>query len=55
MGVDERIRILLRAATRAEREGETRVARIFRRRAEEVRPPDGLQMMDLHPAYGRGE
>lgn len=55
MGVDERIRILLRAATRAEGEGETRVARILRRRAEEVRPLDGFLVMDLLPAYGQGE
>lgn len=55
MGVDERIRILLRAATRAEGEGETRVARIFRRRAEEVRPLDGFQLTELRPAYGQGE
>ena len=55
MGVEERIRILLRAATRAEGEGETRVARIFRRRAEEVRPLDGFQEMNLRPAYGQRE
>ena len=37
MNVDERIRFLLRAATRAEGEGDLRIARNFRRMAEEVR------------------
>jgi hypothetical protein len=40
MSVDEKIRILLRAAARAEGVGDDRVARIFRRRAEEARPMD---------------
>jgi len=38
MSMDERIRFLLRAATRAEVEGDERIARIFRRMAEEARP-----------------
>lgn len=38
MSMDERIRFLLRAATRAEGEGDERIARIFRRMAEEARP-----------------
>jgi hypothetical protein len=40
MTMDERIRFLLRAATRAEDEGNERVARNFRRMAEEARPAD---------------
>jgi len=41
MTMDERIRFLLRAATRAEGEGNERVARNFRRMAEDARPVDG--------------
>ena len=40
MSVDERVRDLLRVATRAEGEGDHWVARIFRRMAEEARPLD---------------
>ncbi len=50
--MDERIRILLRAATRAEGEGDDRVARIFRRRAEESRPLDVEILAERQPAYG---
>jgi hypothetical protein len=42
MTMDERIRFLLRAATRAEDEGNERVARNFRRMAEEARPIEGM-------------
>jgi len=53
MSVDERIRILLRAATRAEGEGDDRVARILRRRAEEARPLDERDLgTELRPAFG---
>ena len=38
MNVDERIRFLLRTALRAEGEGDLRVAELFRRMAEELRP-----------------
>ena len=38
MSVDERIRFLLRTALRAEGEGDLRVADLFRRMAEELRP-----------------
>ena len=38
MSVEERVRYLLRAATRAETEGDEFVARIFRRMAEEAVP-----------------
>ena len=37
---DERIWLLLRAASRAEGDGDHRVARLFRRMAEEARPLD---------------
>ncbi len=40
MTLEERIRFLLRAATRAEDEGNERVARNFRRMAKEARPVD---------------
>ena len=40
MSMDERVSFLLRIATRAEGEGEQRVARIFRRMADEIRPLD---------------
>ncbi|MEQ9401067.1 MAG: hypothetical protein RJQ04_18005 [Longimicrobiales bacterium] len=43
--MDERIRFLLRAATRAEGEGDLRIARNFRRMAEEVRPLDGYGLL----------
>ncbi len=38
MSVDERIRFLLRTALRAEGEGDPRVAELFRRMADELRP-----------------
>ena len=38
MSIDERIRYLLRAATRAEDEGDVRVARLYRRMAQEAQP-----------------
>lgn len=44
MSTDERIRFLLRAATRAEGEGERRIARIFRRMAEDARPADAWEL-----------
>ena len=37
MSVEERIRFLLRTAIRAEREGELRIAGLFRRMAEDLR------------------
>lgn len=53
MSVDEKIRILLRAAARAEGVGDVRVARIFRRRAEEARPVDAGDLpAEVWPAYG---
>jgi hypothetical protein len=53
MTMDERIRFLLRAATRAEDEGNERVARNFRRMAEDARPVDGEGVFQaLHSNLG---
>lgn len=41
MSVEDRIRYLLRAALRAEREGSERAARSLRRMAEDARPLEG--------------
>jgi len=38
MSVEDRIRYMLRAATRAEDEGDSRLARLYRRMAEEAQP-----------------
>ena len=54
MSVEERIRYLLRVAIRAEGEGDVRVARIFRRMAEEARPLDMGDLVSLEPAFGSG-
>jgi hypothetical protein len=54
MTMDERIRFLLRAATRAEGEGNERVARNFRRMAEEARPVDGDGGLWAVPLKWRG-
>lgn len=54
MSVEERIRYLLRVAVRAEGEGDVRVARIFRRMAEDARPLDVGDFGSLEPAFGRG-
>ena len=56
MDVDERIRYLLRAATRAEGQGDLRIAHNFRRMADEVRPLDGAAFdAALTPSYGVGD
>ena len=53
MSVNERIRYLLRVAARAEGMGDARIARIFRRMAEEARPLDGVRFVPvLHPELG---
>jgi hypothetical protein len=55
MSMDERISFLLRAAIRAEGEGESRVARNLRRMAEEVRPLDmGELGLPLNTRLGWG-
>ena len=40
MSMDDRIQYLLRAARRAEGEGDARVARLFRRMAEDAQPAE---------------
>ena len=52
MSVDERIRYLMQAALRAEREGSERVARSLRRMAEEARPLDPTGSLPFQPCYG---
>jgi hypothetical protein len=42
MSVESRVEYLLRAASRAEREGNLRLAGILRRMAEELRPADSV-------------
>lgn len=41
MSIDERVRHLLKAALRAESEGQFRIARTLRRMADEARPLAG--------------
>jgi len=52
MSVEERIRYLLRAALRAEYEGDSRVARTLRRMAEEARPAAVGARSPLLPVAG---
>jgi hypothetical protein len=52
MNVDERIRFLLRTAIRAEGEGDLRIARIFRRMAEELRTGEGVLLSVHGPVLG---
>lgn len=53
MKIEERVRYLLRLAHRAENEGDERVARAFRRMADEAKPLDaGRAVPALHPALG---
>ncbi len=48
MSVETRIRYLLQAASRAEGDGDVRVARLFRRMAEDARPVEGSDaVLDL--------
>ena len=48
MNVDERIRFLLRTAIRAEGEGDLRIAKLFKRMAEDMRTGEGAPL----PASG---
>jgi hypothetical protein len=41
MSIETRIRYLLQAASRAEGDGDVRVARLFRSMAEDARPVEG--------------
>lgn len=53
MGIEDRIRYLLRAARRAEIEGDDRVAQALRRMAEEAEPArPALELPRLHPQLG---
>jgi hypothetical protein len=49
MSADSRIEYLLRAAARAEREGNVRLAAILKRMAEELQPVDGALAPPLLP------
>jgi hypothetical protein len=51
MTMEERIRFLLRIASRAEGEGNDRAASAFRRMAEEARPLDAGRIMTV-PSLG---
>lgn len=50
MKTEERIGFLLRAARRAELEGNDRVARAFRRMADEARPLSPIDPSMMSPA-----
>ena len=53
MSIEERIRYLLRAASRAEVEGDDKVARALRRMAEEAVPAaPQLAVPRVHPRLG---
>ena len=52
MNVDERIRFLLRTALRAEGDGDLRIATIFRRMAEDMRPRERALVPVAIPSYG---
>ena len=52
MNVDERIRFLLRTAIRAEGEGDLRIARLFRRMAEDLRTGEGAFLPAGGPVLG---
>ena len=46
MNVDERVRFLLRTAIRAEGQGDSRIADLFRRMAEDMRTGEGALLLD---------
>ncbi|MFP4623023.1 MAG: hypothetical protein ACOC3J_06715 [Gemmatimonadota bacterium] len=48
MSVEKRLEYLLKAALRAERNGEYRVARALRRMADDVLPIDRSRTLSLH-------
>ena len=52
MNVDERIRFLLRTAIRAEGEGDLRIAKLFRRMAEDLRTGEGALLPVHGPVLG---
>lgn len=51
MNVEERIRFLLRTALRAEGEGDLKIARLFRRMAEDLRPMERALVPVGRPAH----
>ena len=52
MNVEERIRFLLRTAIRAEGAGDLRIARLFRRMAEDLRTGEGAFLPVDGPVLG---
>jgi hypothetical protein len=52
MNVDERIRFLLRTAIRAEGEGDLRIAKLFKRMAEDMRTGEGAPLPASGPVLG---
>jgi hypothetical protein len=46
MKVDERVRFLLRTAIRVEGQGDRKIARLFRRMAEDMRTGEGALSLD---------
>ena len=46
MNVEERVRFLLRTAIRVEGRGDLRIARLFRRMAEDLRTGEGALSLD---------
>lgn len=46
MNVEERIRFLVRTAIRAEGRGDERIADLFRRMAEDMRPGESTILLD---------
>jgi len=52
MSLEQRLNYLLRAALRAERNGDTRLARSLRRMAEDIRPIDRALTLAIPDANG---
>lgn len=48
MGLEQRLEYLLKAALRAERNGDPRLARSLRRMAEDIRPIDRDMTLPVH-------
>jgi hypothetical protein len=46
MRVDERVRFLMRAAIRKEEQGDSRIASLFRRMAEDMRAGESALLLD---------
>lgn len=52
MSLEQRLDYLLKAALRAERNGDARLARALRRMAEDIRPIDRAVTLAIHDANG---